>query len=268
MTLKHGVSFRSLIPDPLIIFLVVGGAFFLVYAGLEKRTREPVHYSLATQKTLTDEFEMLTGRKATNADKAQLEKNFIADELLFREAVSRGMYLTDSQIKKRLIDKVRFLIAGAPPEPTEEQLVNYYADNLNLYQTEPKTSFEQVYFAKPPADPNAVLAELASGQKIAGDDFWQGRNFPLYGDSMVRVLFGQPFVDALARIPANRWQGPYKSSRGYHFVRKTERVTPHLMPYAEVHEQVRQDFMMSKTNSAIDSEIEKLKGKYDVEIDR
>ncbi|OHT21829.1 peptidyl-prolyl cis-trans isomerase [Edaphosphingomonas haloaromaticamans] len=258
----------AIVRDPLFAFLIVGGGFFAAYHAIEASRKEPVHYSREIQAAQVEEFEMLAGRKASEADKARMRDNFIADELLFREAIARGMHLTDSQTRKHLTDKVRYLIAGAPPEPTEEQLVDYYSDNLKRYQAEPKISFSQVFYSAAPADPAAVLAALNAGQRVGGDDFWLGRDYPQYGESMVRGIFGQPFVERLRKAPDGAWFGPVRSPRGWHFVRKDRSFAPSLMPYAQIRDQVRQDFMMAATNSVVDREVAKLKEKFDVRIDR
>ncbi|AHE53142.1 peptidyl-prolyl cis-trans isomerase [Sphingomonas sanxanigenens] len=265
---RIGAALKAGVRDPLFAFLIVGGGFFAAYAAVEASRKPPVHYSTEVKRALVDEFQTLAGRKATAADEAKMQKDFITDELLFREAIARGMHLTDGPTRKRLIDKVRYLIAGAPAEPTEEQIVNHYSENLKRYRAEPKTSFSQIFFSAAPKDPAGTLAALNRGDAVAGDDFWLGRDYPRYGDSMVRGIFGQPFIETLAKAPTGQWIGPVRTPRGWHFVRKDEAIAPALMPYSDIRDQVRQDYMMAETEGTIDREIAKLKEEYDVRIDR
>lgn len=265
---RIGAALKAGVRDPLFAFLIVGGGFFAAYAAVEAGRKPPVHYSTEVKRALVDEFQTLAGRKPTAADEAKMEKDFVTDELLFREAIDRGMHLTDGATRKRLIDKVRYLIAGAPAEPTEEQIVNHYSENLTRYRAEPKTSFSQIFFSAEPKDPAGTLAALNRGDPVAGDDFWLGRHYPRYGDSMVRGIFGQPFIETLAKAPIGQWIGPVRTPRGWHFVRKDEAIASALMPYSEIRDQVRQDYMMAETEGAIDREIATLREKYDVRIDR
>lgn len=268
MTLSIPARARPLLRDPLLLFVLIGAIFFLAFHLLQRDPSHRVELTKAMQAELADEFAAVAGRPASPADRARLNKDFIADELLFREAIARGMHLTDKQTKRRLIDKLRVLIAGAPPEPGEEQLIDFYSTHTELYRSERRISFEQLFFQKPPADPPAVLAALRAGRPVKGDDYWVGNQFPDYGVSMLRGIFGQPFVAALAQAPAGIWQGPFATTRGIHFIRKTGSAAPAMMPYAEIREQVRRDYLATQDNRAIDQAVAKLEKTYDVAIDR
>lgn len=252
-----------LLRDPLFAFLIAGIAMFLAYAAIEARRTPPVAYTPEIERALVEEFETLAGRPARPADRARLRRDWLTEELLFREAIDRNLHLTDADTRKRLIDKVRYLIAGAPAEPDEAALVDYYSSNLVRYRGEPRTSFEQVFRAERPADAAALVQRLNVGGTIAGDDFWLGRDFPGYGDSMVRGIFGQRFLDALRAAPTGRWMGPLPSPRGWHFVRKREALPAALIPYDQIRDQVRQDLMMAETARSIDAALGRLRKKYD-----
>lgn len=251
--------------DPLFAFLVAGVALFGGYQIIERAQKPPVVFTPQVEQAMVEDYEMLVGRPATAADKARIKRDYLAEELLFREAIDRNMHLTDGETRKQLVDKVRYLIAGAPPEPTDEQLVNHYADNLAQYRAEPRTSFTQVYRAQKPADAALLLAQLNAGETIPSDDFWLGRTFPRYGDSMVRGIFGQPFVATLKTAPEGRWFGPVQSPRGWHFVRKSESIPAAMIPFPAIKDQVRQDYMIAHSEAAIDKALSGLKEKYDVE---
>ncbi|PCD02113.1 hypothetical protein COC42_11585 [Sphingomonas spermidinifaciens] len=255
---------RRLLRDPLFAFLIAGIAMFVAYAAIEARRTPPVAYTPEIERALVEEFEALAGRDARPADRARMKRDWLTEELLFREAIDRNLHLTDADTRKRLVDKVRYLIAGAPAEPDEAALVDYYSSNLSRYRGEPRTSFEQVFRAERPADAAALLQRLNVGSAVAGDDFWLGRDFPRYGDSMVRGIFGQPFVKALHAAPPGRWVGPIRSPRGWHFVKKREALPAALIPYDQIRDQVRQDLVMAETARAIDAALGRLREKYDV----
>ncbi|WP_156677759.1 peptidyl-prolyl cis-trans isomerase [Sphingomonas profundi] len=258
---------RNMWSDPLILFLLIGGGFFLAYT-LVTRHGERIEVTRGMQASLATDYETMTGHRPDAAQQAKLVRDYVANEMLFREAIERGLHLTDKATKQRLIDRLRFMITGTPAEPTEEQLINHYSEHMDLYRSEPQMSFEHVYFTEPPADPAAALARLNRGERVAGDDFWMGRTFPNYGQSMIRGMFGQPFLDAIGKAPPGRWFGPVRSIRGVHFVKVTGTAPPGLIPYPDIREQVRQDYMTAQTGGAIDAEVSKLERKYDVAIDR
>ncbi|MBH2000385.1 MAG: peptidyl-prolyl cis-trans isomerase [Sphingomonadaceae bacterium] len=256
---------RTVLRDPLFAFLLAGAGLFAGYQAIERMQKPPVIYTSEVEQATISEFETLTGRKATTADQTKMKADYLAEELLFREAIARNMHLTDGETRKRLVDKLRYLIAGAPPEPTEEQLVNHYAEHLDLYRAEPRSSFSQVYRIQKPADAGLLLAQLNNGQTVRGDDFWLGRDFPRYGDSMVRGIFGQPFVDTLKTAPQGRWIGPIQSPRGWHFVKRGERIPSAMIAFPAIRDQVRQDYMIAHSEAAIGKAMTGLKEKYDVE---
>lgn len=251
--------------DPLFAFLLAGVALFGGYQVVQHFEKPPVIFTPEIEQAQVADLATLTGRKATAQDRARLKAEYLAEELLFREAIDRNMHLTDGETRKRLVDKVRYLIAGAPPEPSEEELVDHYATHLNLYRAEPRTSFTQIFRQQKPADAGVLLARLNAGETIGGEDFWLGRDFPRYGDSMVRGIFGQPFVDTLKTAPEGRWIGPIPSPRGWHFVKKSERIASAMIPFPAIKDQVRQDYMITHSNAAISQALAGLKEKFDVE---
>lgn len=250
--------------DPLFAFLAAGVGLFAGYQLIQRLEQPPVVFTAEIAQAQVADWETLTGRKASAADRARLKADYIAEELLFREAIDRNMHLTDGETRKRLVDKVSYLIAGAPPEPSEEQLVDYYSGHLALYRAEPRTSFTQIFRQRKPADAGVLLARLNAGDVIGGEDFWLGRDFPRYGDSMVRGIFGQSFVNRLKDAPEGRWIGPIQSPRGWHFVKKSERIASALIPFPAMRDQVRQDYMNAHSNAAIGTALAGLKEKFDV----
>lgn len=253
--------------DPFLVFLLVAGAIFALYWVVTAR-RETIEVPLSVQKSLSDDYEMMAGKKPDAAAKAKLVHDYVADELLFREAVDRGMHMTDKTTKQRLIDRVRFLIAGAPAEPSEDQLMGYYAAHRDLYRAEPRLSVDHVFFEKMPADAPALLARLNAGGTVKGDDFWMGHDLPDYGVSMLRGMFGQPFLDTLNRTPTGQWIGPLQSTRGWHFARVRDRGASAMLPYPAVRDQVKQDFLSEQSGTLVEAEVQKLEQGYRVRVEQ
>lgn len=214
------------------------------------------------------DFEAIAGRKADADDVARIERDYIADELLFRDAIDSGLHLTDSAVRGRLVEEMRFRVTGMLPDPTPEQLVNHYSENLGRYRSEPAASFEQVYFRELTGEPAAILARLRAGTPVAGEPFAQGTRFPRYGQSMLRGLFGQPFVDALWVAPTGQWTGPVRTQHGWHYLHVTERLPPALLPFEAVRAQVENDFLAALIEDAVDRRVAELARRYGVDVDR
>ena len=253
--------------DPLTLFALIGVGLFVGYDYFETQRTPPVRLTLETRQGLLDNFEKLTGRVATAEDIARLEQEYVTDELLFREAVDQGLHLRSSDIRGELIAEMRMEVTGLLPEPTDEELVNYYAENLERYYAEPAITFLHVFFQEEPEDRADVLARLRRGETISGDSFWQGAEFPGYGESMVRGLFGQAFVEALWAAPNGEWQGPLRSIRGWHFVLTSEPLPAERLPFERVRDQVESDYLVDVIRQAVDERAVELTEKYGVEIE-
>lgn len=253
--------------EPLVVFAALGGAFFLLY-HLSTADERVIEVSKADQASLVADYEMLTGRKADAAQTKLLVDDYVTNEVLFREAIGRGMHLTDRETRQKLTDKMRFLVAGAPPEPTEEQLIDFYSENLDLYRSEPKISFDHVFYQAQPDDAPKLLKVLNSGGAVQGDEFWMGQQMVNYGESMVRGMFGQAFLTKLEQAPKGEWIGPIASIRGVHFVRVSGGEAPEMMPYAQIRDQVRQDWHNRQIEGAIAGQMKVLKPKYEIHVER
>ncbi|MDE8653589.1 peptidylprolyl isomerase [Novosphingobium album (ex Liu et al. 2023)] len=252
--------------DPFVIFLVVSGAIFLLYWSVVGR-KQTIEVPVSVQRSLADDYSLMTGHAPDAEAKQKLIDDYVANELLFREAIARGMHMTDKATKQRLIDRVRFMIAGAPADPTEDQLIAWYASHQDLYRAEPEISLRHVFFEKQPADAPALLARLNGGGTVAGDDFWMGHDLSKYGISMLRGMFGQPFLDAIKDQPVGTWAGPIRSTRGWHFVEVLGRGDAKLLPYPVARDQVRQDYLAAETGAAVEKEVARLKQGYKIRVE-
>jgi peptidyl-prolyl cis-trans isomerase C len=257
-----------IVRDPLFIFLLAGIGLYALYAGIQRHSGQAIVLTAATRAELIAGFEAAAGRPATAADVERIERDFVTDEVLFRAALDDDMHLSDSTVRGKLIEEMRFRITGLLPDPTDEQLVNHYAEHLDLYRSEPSVTFRHVYFQSRPANEAALLAQLRAGQPVEGESFDHGREFPRFGRSLLRGMFGQPFTEALWQAPIGTWTGPLPSTRGWHFVLATERVPPALLPFDAVRQQVENDYLRTLIDTAVDRYVDQHRQRYDVQVER
>jgi hypothetical protein len=258
-----------LLRDPLFAFVLAGMALFLIHDRFATTDEPVVRLDSETRARLIADFEGRTRREAGSDDIARLEREYIADELLFREALDAGMHLGDGVVRARLVEEMRYRVTGLLPDPSEEQLVNHYAEHRERYLSEPSISFDHVYFEElDGTQAEAILQLLRRGEPVEGDAFWQGKSFPAYGESMIRSLFGPVFLQALKDAPAAQWTGPVASERGAHFLLRGEIHAPRLLPFEAVRQQVENDFLVLAIQRAVDARIEQLRDRYPVVVER
>ncbi len=253
--------------DPLFAFALGGALLFVAYALTAPLRAPPVVVDAATRAALVAEFETLAGRAATPGDVERLVQRHLADELLLRDALDRGVHLDDAEVRAVLVAAMRREAAGLLPDPTDEQLVDHYASHAADYVAEDGADFAHVFFAQAPDDPAALLARLQRGEPVVGEPFVHGDDFPGYGRSMLRGLLGAGFVDALWRAPVGEWSGPIASTRGWHFVRLRARRAGQRLPFDAVRGQVEQDYLAAQIDAAVERRVAQLKARYAVRID-
>jgi peptidyl-prolyl cis-trans isomerase C len=254
--------------EPLVAFLLLGGLLFATHALVERSRAPTVRLSADTSAALQANFAAVAGRPPDAAEIARLEHEYIVDEVLLHEAVERGLHLSSGAVRSRLVEDMRREIAGPLPDPTDEELVDYYSSHLDQYRSEPSASFDHVYFRDRPDDTAAWLARLQQGASVEGDPFARGMSFERYGRSMLRGMFGEAFVDALWDVPVGGWSGPVESAYGWHFVRPRDRQPAALLPFDAVRHQVEGDYLAAAIERAVDRHVERLEQQRGLRIER
>lgn len=260
-------AYLALVREPLFWFFILGGGCFATYA-VAIEDRHVIEVPMSVQAQLIQDHELLIGRKPSDEEFKLLLGRYVDDEILFRESLEEGMHTGDMKMKQRLIEKMRFLLTAPVEDPSDADLVNFYAENQRYYYTEPKYAFVQTFFVAEPTDSAAVLSKLRAGEVVRGDDYWLGQQLQSYDESMVRATLGQPFVESLRSAEKKQWVGPLQTARGWHFVKVEEVLEPRVMQFVDVREQVLRDWLDDKRSRSINERIAVLKEKYDVEIER
>jgi hypothetical protein len=101
---------------PLLHFLAGGAALFWVVHG-SGPPAAPVVVTADDVRRLRLDYSRETGLAPTPADEAALVDTAIAEELLFREAVARGLDRNDRSVRNWLVEQMRVLSDGAAEDP-------------------------------------------------------------------------------------------------------------------------------------------------------
>jgi peptidyl-prolyl cis-trans isomerase C len=223
--------------EPLLHFLLIGLVLFGAYGISHPKpdaNGEPLRIELTN-----DDLRQLAvmwlaqGRPApTPAQMQSLVEQKIAEEILSREAVALGLDRDDQVIKRRLAQKMDFLVADLTKleSPSAAALKAWFAKNAGRFAQPPHMSFRHLYFSldkrgySARADAAAVIARLdgsasnAPGAESFADPFML-RNY--YGDATPAQMakeFGPDFSEALFRLTPGSWQGPIQSGYGWHLI--------------------------------------------------
>jgi parvulin-like peptidyl-prolyl isomerase len=268
---------KRLIREPLLHFLILGALLFGLYGwfnrGLSGAPNEIV-VSRGQLQSLQAQFQRVWQRAPTSQELQGLVDNWVREEIFYREGLAMGLDRDDSVIRRRIGQKMEFIVDSATPAaPTEEELQAWLDAHPEEYAVEPTYSLRQIYFdpGRPKSDLEADLAAarraLDRGQSVAGDSSMLPENLSDASASEVVRTFGAYFEQELQRLQVGSWQGPVRSGFGLHFVELTARDAGRKATLAEVRAAVERDLLYSRSQEASDAFYKRLRANYTVRID-
>jgi peptidyl-prolyl cis-trans isomerase C len=269
--------------EPLLHFLLVGGLLFAAEAMVTDDAPpgdQVIRIGAQEIAALQTQWQGLHRRPPTAAELQGLLDARVREEVLFREAVAMGLDQDDSIVRRRLAQKLEFMIEdfGAAREPGEAELVAFFAARQDAYRLPGRISFSQVYFSPdhrgPAAEADARLALAGLRPDVPvdaaadlGDRFLPGESYRQQSAWEIEAVFGPAFAQALLEVEAGAWAGPIASAYGWHLVRVEARAEGWLPPLAEVADRVRQDWAVEQRRSANQAVVERLLARYELVIE-
>ncbi len=264
--------------EPLVHFLLIGTAVFLAYTWLSPKSGlDRVVISQALIEGLCRDYSLRTGSAPSATEKQALIENLVDDEVLIREALAMGIDQGDPILRRRLIQKMGFLIEGVNPvpEPTEAELQAYLDRNRERFAREERVSLTHVYLQQSgsgdpaEAEVEGLLQALSSGVDPGrlGGPFVHGTRFVRRSEKELSAKFGSGFAEAVMRFPEDVWSGPVRSSYGIHLVLITARTEAEEPPLQAVRPLVVQQLKTEKREEARRSAIRRLRDRYVIEVD-
>ncbi|MEE4378016.1 MAG: peptidylprolyl isomerase, partial [Candidatus Competibacteraceae bacterium] len=68
-------------------------------------------------------------------------------------------------------------------------------------------------------------------------------------------------------LPQDEWHGPLQSARGWHLVRIDTRHESQLLPFEQLQNHLREDWLVKRRNQLFMKHMSKLRARYRIEID-
>ena len=175
--------FQRLMKEPLLHFLILGGILFAVATSVASRqsAAREVAIDKAQQSRLAAIYRTQTGKDPDAQEMNQLVEQFVHDEVLSREATALGLDGNDEIIRRRLVQKMTFLMEdnGANAEPDDAALHRYYQEHPQAFQDAERVWFRHCYFA---TDQRGADGARNAAAKL-GDALNAARRDPLPGES-------------------------------------------------------------------------------------
>ena len=275
--------YHKALHEPLLHFVAAGAVLFL--AGQAIRAHPDLHQIIISpqrQAQLANRYALQFGVRPDPKMMQVLVKSDVHDEILFREGLAMGLDQDDEIVRRRIIQKMQFLLEDVqvPPEPGIAQLQAYYHEHSEHYQSPALVTFTHVYFSTDGDDANArsraaaaLVTLAASGGSGAvperapdlGDAFPDLYDFADYSATRVEHLFGPTeFAASVFTVPTGKWAGPFKSACGWHLIYVRARTAAREQPFAAVRDKVRADYLLDSQKRANDTAFEVLARQFTV----
>ncbi|MGB5484706.1 peptidyl-prolyl cis-trans isomerase [Parasphingorhabdus sp.] len=267
--------------DPIAHFVLIGlvlvaiNHFWNVWQGEQGRT---IVVSAAEIERLENIWAGTAGRRPTGGDRQSIIDQYVQEEVLVREAERLGLGDGDTIIRRRLAQKMDFLVSeeSSASDPTDAELKRWFEDHGNRFAAPEMRSFTHVYFSPEKhgsrIEPAAVtaLARLKSGAewKSLGDPFIQKRSYAAVPEREVTRLFGPEFAAAIFKLEAGTWSQPIGSAFGLHLVRIEAIDSAAEARFEPIRSEVLAAWQDDQRAEAKRTALNKLVGNYEVVIEK
>jgi peptidyl-prolyl cis-trans isomerase C len=282
---------RKLIKEPLVQFLIGGLFLYLALAAFGPDSKEDDSYVIPVNDTALllylqyqdKAFDTASAKAALSALEAdgrkRLEEEYVRDEVMVREAFALGLNDNDEVIRRRLIQKMDFIVQDTSPANetiTDAEIESYFSKNKSHYMLDAEATFTHIFFSKE-RHGEAVAQQMALDlmprlQKDTipfekageyGDRFYFLRNYVKRPQSFIADHFGIEMTEALFNNSVqNQWIGPFTSKYGSHLLMVRETQPERTPTLTDTIDTVRSDLLRERRDTARAGAIAKLQEKY------
>ena len=223
-------------------------------------------------------FERTWSRPPTAVELRKAFDRYVRDEVLYREALARGLDRNDPVVKMSLVRKITMLgtAAAEAVEPTDAELKAYFDLRSERYRIPASFDLMQVCLIpdehdkqidtvaaqrlahlrekEPTPDQLAELGDLPMLPSVAKD---------VSEDELART-FGAEFPSAVMSLAVGKWEGPVESGYGLHLVKITHREESRIPEWTEVRDRLATDMQFEGRQAAEDQFCAEVLARYQV----
>jgi hypothetical protein len=273
----------NVLKEPLLHFLLAGALLFGVYGWPAENPStdkaRQIQVSAGDVEWLAENWTRQWRRPPTREELRGLAIDYLNEQLLAREARAMGLDQDDIIVRRRLAQKLTFLIDNTlrRAEPSDIELQQFYESRDRQFQADARISFVHIYFsqerrADAQADAKAALRRLhdrgaALPPEELGDRSLIETEFRDETEQAVSAAFGPGFARTVFTLEPGNWTGPIESGYGLHLVRVFNRRQAEIRPLPDVRTRVTEEWRREQEKSAQERYLVELRKKYNVVVD-
>lgn len=267
---------KRLLNEPMVYFCIVGALVYYFYTPdvTDKDLTDSViqlpSRFIDDQK---DKFSQQYQRQPSQEELQGIIDQEVNSEVLFREAWRLQLYVGDTVVRKRMIQKMQFLLeeGSATQEISEGEIESYFLTHKNEFPNTQKIDLFHVLFGnKQDAQRYVELLKTEGGS--APDTakgvvaFPLGNVFTQISEKEVTKYFGKGFYENVDLAALDQWQGPVKSRYGFHVVKLNNVSAAKDVEFSSVRENIRKKLIEMTRVTSRQEAVEAIKKRYHVEV--
>lgn len=264
---KHRL--KSFLREPLLHFAVLGGLIF----GAQRLMAPDDGAGIITvdgalRRAAIEARSSALKRPLTAAEEAAAVAEYLQTELLLREAYRHGLDRNDPVLRERLAAKMGYLLSGEPVPPPEAELEAYFRRHRSHYRRLVSAAFEQVFFTAETLSslgrPDSLLLRIrtAADPAALGDTPPGGGAALHYDRFTLQRELGSALVSAIDTLEPGRWEGPFPSRHGFHYIRVLHKEMAEPLPFEDLQPQVLRDYLDSAGEARLREAVDSLRVHY------
>jgi len=255
--------------EPLVHFAAIGGLLFAAHAVCAPPGADALLVDAARAAATADALTIKLARPPTPAESAAALLIELDEERLYREALALGLDRDDPIVRRRLIQKLRFVHEDlAAEQPDDAALLALRDAQPDLYTVPERLAITHVFAAQdrhadPRAAARAFQSQLQAGADPTslGDLCVLGQRLGARPLSALAGTFGPEFAAALKDMSEGAWSlAP--SALGWHVVRVDTRTPAHLPDLSTLRPRLRVDWDTERRATADQTATAELRERY------
>ncbi|TKB46323.1 peptidyl-prolyl cis-trans isomerase [Thalassotalea mangrovi] len=258
---------HPILKQPLLHFLLIGLILSASYLTLQSEAQDTDGEVIQVNRDSLLSY-MQYRNKSFNAERAtelfdampaderaQLINDYVREEVLFNEAQKLGLDANDFVIRQRMIQKMTYLtqsLVETDKPLSESDLQEFYLAHKGQYVQSGTLTFTHIFFdfsTQSDEQLQQMRNQLnrdgvnASEALTLGQPFLFQRHYAKRNTDLIASHFGQDFIGQLdnAVVDNQQWQGPFRSSHGWHLVQLQARSEQQYLPFTEIRERIIAD---------------------------
>ena len=265
-----GSLWSSVIREPLVHFVVLGGLVFAAEHVIRARQADPREIVVGPEvdEQVRALFRTAKGRAPSPSELKTLRDRWIDNEVLYREGLELRLDQGDPTLRERVIFKALNVIESnlRLPQLDDAELRAWFERHRSDYDVQALYDFSE-------AVPSGMAMDEASVRKFADalnsgepSDVQSGlRIFEARPRNTVVAAFGADFAAALDTLPLHAWQ-VLQSSEGLRIVRLEKRDPGSSASFEDARTRVAQDWRDAKAQELRTTAVRELGKKYTVRL--